>query len=649
MALTQTATKGKSNDRDLQPDKISNDSVHQLTELELEVIEETNTDAMNILKSQGFKFLPCTDAKRAKVKWKNDLPWEKCKSNITGGIIPENIYILDMDRHPGKPDGIKAFEEIRKKYGIPDNLEKETLAIKTRDNGKHLYFFYNGTEELQNHPLTFPDGTVNDCIELKQFGGMIITPASKGWNALNTLEPMELPESLLMFVKVNYKTKTAAESKVENNVSDLQKVLDQLDVKKFASNGLWQPLIQSSKAYAGNTPEVNEALFNWSISDTAYSNYNEVRGRIERFKGWNKPGDVSKGTFFYICNRYGIKAPNNKPVVILPETKKKEKKPLTLPAGMITLSDLSKKEIPPLQWVIPGIIPEGLTIIGGAPKAGKSFLILNIVLQIATGSKALGKFPVNQGKILYLALEDSERRLQSRMKKTGYDLSSVSGSISTEWGAAYSENIEMIDLWMEENPDTKVIAIDTIQDFSKIEEGNSYSEVTLALARLKDLSHKHNIGILIVHHTKKSESENIIHNLIGSVGYSSKPDTIIILTRRKTGEGDRGKLEISGRDIDAKELQLKFDSKTETWLQDDNAPPETKTDQRQEIVDLLAENSEPMKTSDIALALGREFKSTQNLISRMKKDTDIIMVKYGWYTLPTTSNINPEFTVEEPF
>lgn len=68
----------------------------------------------------------------------------------------------------------------------------------------------------------------------------------------------------------------------------------------------------------------------------------------------------------------------------------------------------------PITCIVPGYIVEGLTLLAGKPKAGKSYLALNIAYAIATGGQVLGA-EVEQGDVLYLALEDNERRLQRRL------------------------------------------------------------------------------------------------------------------------------------------------------------------------------------------------------------------------------------------
>src|SRR5258708_19570344 len=88
----------------------------------------------------------------------------------------------------------------------------------------------------------------------------------------------------------------------------------------------------------------------------------------------------------------------------------------TTPQGpeIFPLKALLQKELPPVKWAIPGILPEGLTLLCGKPKMGKSWLVLGFALGIACGGYVLGKVNVEQGYVLYLSLEDNERRLQRR-------------------------------------------------------------------------------------------------------------------------------------------------------------------------------------------------------------------------------------------
>lgn len=70
--------------------------------------------------------------------------------------------------------------------------------------------------------------------------------------------------------------------------------------------------------------------------------------------------------------------------------------------------------LPPIRFVISQLLPQGLHVLAGAPKVGKSWLSLWLCLQVAKGEPAW-EFPTTQGDVLYLCLEDSYSRIQNRL------------------------------------------------------------------------------------------------------------------------------------------------------------------------------------------------------------------------------------------
>jgi hypothetical protein len=91
--------------------------------------------------------------------------------------------------------------------------------------------------------------------------------------------------------------------------------------------------------------------------------------------------------------------------------------PNPLLAGLRTGDWLDAQVFPPLNYVVPGLIPEGLTLLVGAPKIGKSWLSLAIALAAASGGAALGHIQVDPRPVLLLTLEDGDRRLQDRIRR----------------------------------------------------------------------------------------------------------------------------------------------------------------------------------------------------------------------------------------
>src|SRR5436190_17685404 len=84
---------------------------------------------------------------------------------------------------------------------------------------------------------------------------------------------------------------------------------------------------------------------------------------------------------------------------------------------IVTAAELADMIFPPVSYVVDGYIAEGLTILAGRPKAGKSWLALNFGTAVASGGVALGSVRVEVGDVLYLALEDNRRRLKQRLKQ----------------------------------------------------------------------------------------------------------------------------------------------------------------------------------------------------------------------------------------
>jgi len=87
------------------------------------------------------------------------------------------------------------------------------------------------------------------------------------------------------------------------------------------------------------------------------------------------------------------------------------------PTAFPSAAELLAREIPPARWVVPGMVPEGVALLAGKPKLGKSWLALGLCIAVASGGAAFGNMRVEKGSALYLALEDNERRLQFRLKK----------------------------------------------------------------------------------------------------------------------------------------------------------------------------------------------------------------------------------------
>ena len=233
-----------------------------------------------------------------------------------------------------------------------------------------------------------------------------------------------------------------------------------------------------------------------------------------------------------------------------------------------TAQELIDKKFDALNWVIPGMVTTGLTIVAGAPKVCKSWMVLNWAWAIAVGGYVLGKIRVDTNEVLYLALEDTERRLADRLRTIGaYGSSKL--YLPTQWPKG-REGIQFLDAWMIKNPDTKCVIIDTLQKISGIEDANSYSETYAFASDLKKFADRNGIAVVVVHHTRKMEATDFLNTVQGSVGLTGAADTIMTISKPRNEH--EGVLRITGRDVEERESGIKFEPAIGTWELMDYVP-----------------------------------------------------------------------------
>ena len=238
----------------------------------------------------------------------------------------------------------------------------------------------------------------------------------------------------------------------------------------------------------------------------------------------------------------------------------------------ITSEELLAKDFPPIAWLIPRYIASGFTVLAGAPKMGKSWLALGMACALASGGYVLGNIKVEECDVLYLALEDTERRLKERMSRMGVR-GSPRLSILTEWPRG-DAGVKALHSWMLEHPNTKGIFIDTLGAISGVEDGNNYQETYRATADLKKVADQFDVAIVVVYHSAKQARADFVDDVIGSRGLTGAADTIITM-KRPRGQHN-GVLSITGRDVVEEEKGIHFDVDVGSWTLMDFVPQEKK-------------------------------------------------------------------------
>ena len=229
----------------------------------------------------------------------------------------------------------------------------------------------------------------------------------------------------------------------------------------------------------------------------------------------------------------------------------------------INAEDLQNRTYEPTPFLVDELIPEGLHILAGAPKIGKSWLALWLCLCVSQG-QPLWNFAVTQGEVLYLSLEDSYRRIQSRL----FDL--TEDAPPTLHFAIMADTLrhgleQQIEQFLTEHSDTKLVVIDTLQRVRNSgNDSNLYANDYQDIGLLKKLADKRHIAILLIHHLRKLHDDDPMNMISGSTGLSGAADSAFVL-QKHSRLANIASLHCTGRDIPDRTLKLEFGEEDHIW------------------------------------------------------------------------------------
>ena len=229
----------------------------------------------------------------------------------------------------------------------------------------------------------------------------------------------------------------------------------------------------------------------------------------------------------------------------------------------ITAEDLQNRTYEPTHFLVDELIPEGLHILAGAPKIGKSWLALWLCLCVAQG-QALWNFATSHGEVLYLSLEDSFQRIQTRLFDLTEDApSTLHFAIMAD---ALKHGLEQqIEQFLTEHSDTKLVVIDTLQRVrSAGGDGNLYANDYQDIGLLKKLADKRHLAILLIHHLRKLHDDDPMNMISGSTGLSGAADSTFVL-QKNSRLANVASLHCTGRDIPDRTLKLEFGEDDHVW------------------------------------------------------------------------------------
>ena len=321
-------------------------------------------------------------------------------------------------------------------------------------------------------------------------------------------------------------------------------------------------------------------------------------------------------------------------------------------ANGIDMRSLMTEDIPPLKFAVKPILPEGLVCIAGRPKAMKSWQMLKLCFCVENGLDYLGH-NVEQGNALYLALEDSKRRLKERTFKLKHN--DVQYFPTTDIEAPYLNNglEEDLQRWIDGVKNPKLIVIDTLarvkQRVSGFNKGTAYDQDNELLRRIQQLAITNGVCIAFITHLSKAQQDYSFDKITGSVGLQGMTDAMWLIDR-----GDNSpNASITGRGRDILDFQyaVKWNDETMTYDFVGNKFEIELNENRKMILDAMKELKRSGKIEvrpiDIIKHLGatsnsKEGKRISRTIQRMASNYEITSVvgKYGLYKLNSEEDIN---------
>ena len=208
------------------------------------------------------------------------------------------------------------------------------------------------------------------------------------------------------------------------------------------------------------------------------------------------------------------------------------------------------------EFIVDEILPVGLHIFCGAPKVGKSWLMLDLCIKVSKGEE-IWNLKTNKCDVLYLALEDTYSRLQKRLFKLTDEIDS-NFHIAIESNKITNGLVMQLESAIKQYPNTRLVVIDTLQKVRKQSNDVNYSADYGDISTLKAFADKNKLAIILVHHLRKQDDSDVFNKISGTAGIMGSSDTTFIL-EKKSRDDSVATLFVTGRDVEYQTFILRFE------------------------------------------------------------------------------------------
>jgi hypothetical protein len=266
-------------------------------------------------------------------------------------------------------------------------------------------------------------------------------------------------------------------------------------------------------------------------------------------------------------------------------------------------------------------------------------MALDIALAVAAGVPLFGSMNAEKGDVLYLALEDSQRRLKDRMNKKGISQAPERLTLVTDWPRLDDGGIAEMEQWADavENPALVIVDVFAKVRPPKGRHESPYDADYLPLSSLGQIARNSGIAMIVVHHLRKADADDLLESLSGTNGLTGAADSVMVL--HKDSRTGQCRLYIRGRDIEEVERIVFFDRDTGTWSLLGELAEIGRTNERQAIMSLMRERDGPLAPKEAAAILGKNYEAVRKIMFRMEKAAEIEKVGKGQYRCPGSPTV----------
>ena len=289
---------------------------------------------------------------------------------------------------------------------------------------------------------------------------------------------------------------------------------------------------------------------------------------------------------------------------------------------LISRTELYQGQIIALPMLLESLLWAGLTMLVAKPKAGKSWLTLQIAVQIAGGRPLEGVKGLGYGPVLYCALEEPAARTKARLRKIAplgewaanlnfaYELKPLMGGGADQLAALIRKTQPRLVI-----VDTFTALVKTGSKSGSDVFRSQYAEVSV----LRKLSEELGAAILVVHHVRKGPSDGAIEAVAGTGGIAASRRHAVAVKRKPEGEAT---LDIVGRETEERTLALQFQQDPFGWCVLGDDAIQLLNGERRQVLDLLIEEG-GLTPAQIATELGKSRPAIRMLLKRMRDDNQV--------------------------